>query len=418
MTPTWSSSAKDSVGTLPGSSSIWFTIGHGILNEVYWPRVDRPQIRDLGFIVADDASFWSEVKRNQDYLIRYERPGILVVSVEHRHPRYVLRLRICPHDVGAVVRIEASLEDRRTEDDLDRAHHPLRLYSLLAPHLGFSGHANRAWVGTYKGRPMLFAQHESAALALASDPAPARRSVGYVGTSDGWQDFTANGRMTWSHEQTGAGNVAAMSEVIPDAGAVQFALGFGERSEEAGLEAAAALLTPFETAWHACVTAWDAVIRAGHPAPGELQPSEQALYVTSVSVLRTHQDGMEPGGAVASLSIPWGNTTNDRGGYHLVWSRDLVEIAGAFVALGVSSSARQTLAYLIATQEPDGSWPQNQWLDGVPYWPGVQLDEAAYPILLVGALRSGTATLRPEADGATKAVEVLRENAAHERKKG
>ena len=60
---------------------------------------------------------------------------------------------------------------------------------------------------------------------------------------------------------------------------------------------------------------------------------------------------------------------------------------GAFpVALGALGSARRTLAYLVATQEPDGHWAQNQWVDGDPYWSGVQLDEAAYPILLAGAL--------------------------------
>src|SRR5665647_1955726 len=64
LPPTWSSSDKDAVGTSHYSSRVWFTVGRGILNEVYWPHVDRPQIRDLGFVVADDAGFWSEVKRD------------------------------------------------------------------------------------------------------------------------------------------------------------------------------------------------------------------------------------------------------------------------------------------------------------------------------------------------------------------
>ena len=67
LSPTWSSSDKDAVGTSLRSSRVWFTVGHGILNEVYWPRPDRPQIRDLGFIVADDAGFWSEVKRDAEH---------------------------------------------------------------------------------------------------------------------------------------------------------------------------------------------------------------------------------------------------------------------------------------------------------------------------------------------------------------
>ena len=123
--------------------------------------------------------------------------------------------------------------------------------------------------------------------------------------------------------------------------------------------------------------------------PADLSPDERDLYLTSAAVLRTHQDRTLPGATVASLSIPWGNTRNDLGGYHLVWSRDLVEAAGAFVALGAVATARRTLVYLVASQEPDGHWPQNQWVDGVPYWTGLQLDEAAYPILLAGDLRTG-----------------------------
>jgi glucoamylase len=64
--PTWTSSRKDAVGTALGPSRVWFTVGHGIINEVYWPHVDRPQVRDLGFLVADDLGFWAEAKRLPD----------------------------------------------------------------------------------------------------------------------------------------------------------------------------------------------------------------------------------------------------------------------------------------------------------------------------------------------------------------
>ena len=46
---------------------------------------------------------------------------------------------------------------------------------------------------------MLFAQNSPWPLALASDPPPLRQSVGYVGASDGWQDFAAHGRMAWTY---------------------------------------------------------------------------------------------------------------------------------------------------------------------------------------------------------------------------
>src|SRR5579863_8927503 len=74
IAPTWTSSAKDMVGCSLGRSRIWFTLGFGIVNEVYYPRVDSPQIRDLGFIVADGLGFWVEVKRLQAYTIRLLAP--------------------------------------------------------------------------------------------------------------------------------------------------------------------------------------------------------------------------------------------------------------------------------------------------------------------------------------------------------
>ncbi len=39
--------------------------------------------------------------------------------------------------------------------------------------------------------------------------------------------------------------------------------------------------------------------------------------------------------------------------------------------------------YLQRTQQSDGHWSQNMWLDGSPYWNGIQMDETALPILLV-----------------------------------
>jgi len=74
--PTWTSSAKDLVGTAIGPSRLWVTVGYGIVNEVYYPRVDMPQIRDLGFIVADGSGFWVEVKRNANYHVTTPGPGI------------------------------------------------------------------------------------------------------------------------------------------------------------------------------------------------------------------------------------------------------------------------------------------------------------------------------------------------------
>jgi hypothetical protein len=48
--------------------------------------------------------------------------------------------------------------------------------------------------------------------------------------------------------------------------------------------------------------------------------------------------------------------------------------------------ARRALVHLISTQEHDGAWSQNMWLDGTPNFRGIQLDEVAMPILLASML--------------------------------
>ena len=127
--PTWSSSDKDAVSTSMGGARIWLTIGRGILNEVYWPRVDSPQIRDLGFIVADDAGFWSEVKRDANYEIITPQPGVPVYSVVHSHDRYTLRLDFAPDPDRDVVLIRARLN---APSDFDSTRSSRRIWGILA----------------------------------------------------------------------------------------------------------------------------------------------------------------------------------------------------------------------------------------------------------------------------------------------
>jgi glucoamylase len=124
-------------------------------------------------------------------------------------------------------------------------------------------------------------------------------------------------------------------------------------------------------------------------------PSRQTnLYRASTAVLRTHESKDFLGGIIASLSIPWGFNKGDEdlGGYHLVWPRDLVETAGALLAAGAGNDAVRVLRYLEATQEADGSWAQNLWLDGRSYWGGIQMDETSFPILLLDLLRRHSAS--------------------------
>ncbi len=377
ISPTWASSAKDMVGTALGPARLWFTVGFGIVNEVYYPRVDLPQIRDLGFIVGDGEGFWCEVKRLGTHVVTTPAPGIPAVQVVHAHERFRLIQRIAPDPARDVLLIEVVLEGDAT----------LFPYALLAPHLGGTGHGNVATVYAERGRTVLGAEQGPFGLALAAaDDTQAdawlAASAGCVGDSDGWQDFRANGKMTWRWRNAGPGNVALMGALPRRA---TLALAFSGSTDSAATLAISALVQDFDTVWNEHVARW----RSWHPAPhvhAHLSPELAHQLRMSAMVLRSHQDKTYPGAMVASLSIPWGSAKDDIGGYHLVWPRDLVESALALVALGALGEARDILRYLIATQLTDGRWQQNQWLGGTPNWQGVQLDEVAWPVILAAAL--------------------------------
>jgi len=381
ISPTWTSSAKDMVGCALGPARLWFTIGFGIINEVYYPRVDLPQIRDLGFIVAGPDGFWSEVKREARHRVRTLAPGVPAVEIVHDHERYVLRLRVTPDPRRDVLLIECRLDGGGD----------LSLYALLAPHLGATGRDNLAAADRYRDRRVLWAEQGPYGLALAAVDTDARdafrrTSAGYVGSSDGWQDFSRNRAMTWQFATAGPGNVAMMGELPREA---VLGLGFGSSREAAATLAVSSLMQPFEDILHHQIAdwaGWQARCSERSSVPLDVPASVREQFAVSAIVLRAHLDKTYPGAMVASLSVPWGDHGEERGGYHLVWPRDMVECAGALLALGADIEAGDTLRYLIATQNADGHWYQNQWLGGAPYWQGVQLDESAFPVLLANAL--------------------------------
>ena len=100
-----------------------------------------------------------------------------------------------------------------------------------------------------------------------------------------------------------------------------------------------------------------------------------------------HEDRNFPGAIVASLSVPWGNSSDTLGGYHLVWPRDATLTAFAFLAANQRHDARHILGHLLATQTADGRWPQNYFPSGEPFWTGIQVDETAFPVLLAAKRR-------------------------------
>ncbi|MBB3425554.1 glucoamylase [Rhizobium sp. BK312] len=388
--PRWTSSAKSGVGTaLSPACRIWFTLSHGILNEIYYPRVDSACTRDIGLIVTGPDGYFSEEKRDTESVVTTVEDGVpayrlINTAIDGRY-RIIKRIIVDP--------MRSSLLQQISFEPLEGTIHDYRLYLLAAPHLVNAGYGNTGWVEDYKGTPMLFATGTGGvSMALAVSGGWRTASAGYVGISDGWQQLQKEARLDPAVARAVDGNVALTGEIdlIGGSDTVTVSLGFGSHSKEAGYNALASLQAGYENAERSYVADWrvwqDGLLALDEPrAP----PPEVNRYRISTAVLATHRPLSFEGPAVASLSIPWGFAKGDEdlGGYHLVWPRDLVETAGGFLAAGASQDALRILAYLRVIQEEDGHWPQNCWLDGEPYWSGIQMDECAFPILLADALR-------------------------------
>jgi glucoamylase len=391
--PRWTRSAKDGVGTAYSASSrVWYSLSSGILNEIYYPTIDRPQIRDLQFLITDGKTFVHEERRHLRSEIGGVSPHALGFRVTNTDPeqRYRLVKEIIgdPHQDGVLIhtRIEGD------ENFLSQ----LKLYVLVAPHLEVGGWNNNGLVREVAGRKILAAHKGGTWLALGATAPILKSSCGYVGRSDGWTDLMDNLQMDWQFPFAADGNIALTGELDMSKGH-EFTVGlaFGDSFHSATTTLLQSLDVPFDRQRERFIEQWDRACKRTEPLESAAGDGGK-LYHASRSLLLAHEDKQYQGAIIASLSIPWGHVKSDEdiGGYHLVWTRDMCNSAMGLLAAGNTETARRALVYLACTQQEEGGFYQNFWINGEAYWRGIQLDEVAFPIILAwrlheaGALRN------------------------------
>jgi glucoamylase len=384
LDPRWTSSEKDAVSTAYAASSrVWFTISHGTLNEIYYPTIDRPQTRDMELLFSDGETFFHEEKRDLKYDFHYIDSSAPAVRVTGKDPmgRYTVTKEFIsdPHHPVVLMNVKISGD----EVLLSR----LKCYALLAPHLNGGGAGNSARSIDVAGKRCLLAWKGETMLAMGADCGFSRSSCGYVGTSDGYQDLCIDMKMTWEFGQALDGNIAVMGEIdVAQHREFTIAISFGDGNHAAIAQMMQTLATPYEEHQRRFLLQWGRSISP--PRLSSAAKDGGKLMRISHNVLLTHEDKTYSGAFIASASIPWGNSKGDTdlGGYHLVWTRDMVQTATAMLAGGRTDTAMRALVYLACTQRTDGSFAQNFWIDGTPYWTGIQLDEVAFPIILAWRL--------------------------------
>ena len=375
---------------MPGSGS---RSAHGIINEIYYPHVDQPNTRDFQFLISDGETFCHEEKRDLDHRLEYPEHNCLFYRLTNsdRAGRYRLIKHVLtdPHRSVLLVHTRVEVFDASLRGKL-------HLYALLAPHLACYGAGNSGCWAEVSGLKHLCAQRGGVHLIMGCSSGFSRRSVGYVGASDGWQDLMHNFKMNWEFDTASEGNIALTGEIdLQRSDEFTIAIAIGGSYQSTATKLMQSLADPFELHRESYVRQWQRTVDVPASYLFDHTTDGGHVYRLSQCVLLAHEDKVFQGALVASMSIPWGEVKgdNDIGGYHLVWTRDLVQSATALLAAGQTGTPLRALIWLAAMQRPDGSFPQNSWIDGTAYWSGFQLDEIAAPILLAWRLHREGVTL-------------------------
>src|SRR5512135_993070 len=162
--PRWTSSAKEGLGTAYHTSCrVWFTLSHGIVNEIYYPCVDEPNTRDFHVLITDVETFCHEEKRDLDHLLEYPERDCLFYRLTNSEPngRYRIIKHILADPHRSVVLLHTRLEV------LDTAlRGKLHLYALLAPHIARQGAGNSGWCSEVAGNNLLHAERAGTHLVM------------------------------------------------------------------------------------------------------------------------------------------------------------------------------------------------------------------------------------------------------------
>jgi glucoamylase len=413
----WPSAAKNGFGTSNTlASKVWFTLNNGVMTEVYYPRLDVPNVQSLQLIVvgarveteSEDTIHRLEVVDSRALLFRQINTA--------KSGNYTITKTYATDPQRSTILIQIDYVSRTAN----------KVYVYYDPSLNNSGLHDSAW---NEGEALL-SQDGDKASALISDSGfaypdegfrdqlkPSARTAeleisnGYLGASDGLVELKRNGNKSsfTPYHRAEDGNVVQVAALrgLPDShsvGRITLALAFGKAPREALANARASLRKGFarvrreyEAGWHAYLDTLQ-----------QVEPSDQHQFNIAALTLKALEDKTYRGAMIASPSIPWGGGPNANeptiSGYHAVWSRDLYQVATAFLAMGDRASANRALDYLFNVQQKsDGSFPQNSWVDGRPIGGGLQLDQVAFPLVLAYQLQRTDRTtwlqhVKPAAD--------------------
>ncbi|MGH9941373.1 MAG: glycoside hydrolase family 15 protein [Pyrinomonadaceae bacterium] len=424
----WPSAGKSGVGTSNTlESKVWFTLREGVLTDVYYPTVDVANTRVLQLVIvsADGKRVETEMEDTAHRVEVLDPQALTFRQINTaKSGDYTITKTYVTDPTRSTLLIDVTFKGRGGE----------RLHVYYDPSLNNSGMHDSAWSQGHAGglagklvhgEQALLSSDADKASALVYSPRPkelgffGRVTTGYFETSDGLGELKRKGQLGDTYLRAADGNVVQVAEISAELSGVMggplsgtdtsdtsftLALGFGSEPEEALKNARQSLFKGFAAARAEYEQGWHEYLSSLRRVAAKYQTQ----FDMAAMILRAHEDKTYRGANIASLSVPWGGGANANepnvGGYHLVWSRDLYQVATALYAMGDKAGADRALNYLFKVQQKtDGSFPQNSWLDGRPFWGSLQMDEVAYPLVLAYTLgrtdnETWTKHVKPAAD--------------------
>jgi glucoamylase len=361
----WRSAAKNGFGTSTSlRSKVWFTLTQGILTEVFYPTVDTPNTESLQFVFCKNQSCQKE--ESMAHSLRRLDERSLAFQQVNTSADVIITKTYTTDPERPTVLIDLDVQSNTPESSL---------FVYYDPSLKNSGMHDSGW----NVESALIASEANVSTALVSS-----HGFEWVTSTFARNDiqFTALPR----NQRVEHGNVVQIGKLRGSR--VTLALGFGASPAIALLNARTSLRKGFAKCQQQYATGWHSYLQSLPTLNGRYGSQLQMAAM----VLKALEDKTFRGAIIASPSTPWGGGPNANeptvSGYHAVWSRDLYHIATALDSMGDVAAANRALDYLFKTQQrPDGSFPQNTWVDGRPIGQGLQMDQVALPIILAFQLR-------------------------------
>jgi glucoamylase len=344
----WTTGNKLAVGTSADAvSKVWFTVARGITTEVFYPRLDVPNMQDMQYIITDGLSFVDLERDATSHVVSMPDEKAMEYTITNTDKRPSPKYRITSTYITDASR--STLLIQTHFQSLDGGRYQLYLLENAST-AGGGANNNARWDAansallssgtvTLAGSSIL----NVSALKVAAPNGFIAHDNGYSGQpSDCYRDLSAHKTLINQFDSVASnGNVVQCGQIGGIGADTTFtvALGFGSDAVSAAAAASQSLAVGFGNRETAYRSGWESYVNGlrGAPASVASDTDRRRAYYVAAMALHAAEDKTFRGASVAGFATPWGdfvNGDNLNEGYHRVWGRDLYEQATGLLAAG------------------------------------------------------------------------------------